>query len=1090
MFIKYSCRIEVCRFDIVRVMPISGKPTKKKRKKTSNKIMEQQLQLEYDAFLRSFKRNIDVPHSFLLGAGASISSGIQSAYDCIWEWKKDIYLSKNINASEYFKNFKDDSVRKSIQKWLDSEGIYPKLDSIEEYSIYAEKAYPISEDRRKYFLSLIENKEPYIGYKLLCLLAESGIVKSVWTTNFDGMTLRSAHQNKIIPIEITLDNAERIYRNQSNKELLTIALHGDYKFTNLKNTEKELDTQNETFVSHLSDYHIDKNLIVIGYSGRDKSLMNAIEKAFTRNGAGRLYWCGYGENISDEVRELIIKIQNAGREAYYICTDGFDKTLIHLSKSAFEDNPLNSKKIEETLQVTHDESYSKTEFNINFNRGDKYIKSNLHPIVFPKEVFQFEIDFNGEKPWKYLKSITENTNICAVPFKGKIFALGTLTEISKVFKSCIKSDIKRESISKFDIENVSAFKSLMLTAILKHFSNNLNIETNLKDKIWLKIIDKQYGEVNVHKSIYLSLYFDKNIGFAYLSFSPTIYLSSTSEITKQQKQSISKNNLEKLYNDKYDNVLESWNELIFKDKNLKFEYPISTGTGFEFQISCNSAFGEITVLDPNFKSYLPNNYNKKQSQFKGIQYLEPQLVFRNIATQVEFKDYHPMRGLVNNRPYDVNLNGIIHSNEINLSVICGKSYSNKFYDFLSKLQVKHPTENINPDYLIHYPGFSTIFNIPINIPEFENNEKWIEIEFKGNNELESHENAVNLARHITSKIEQIVNRNNQSTIVIFIPNEWQLFENYINQGESFDLHDYIKAFSASKGVSTQLIREHTLNDKLKCQIYWWLSLSFYVKSFRTPWILNNQEKNTAFAGIGYSVSKIKDKSEIVIGCSHIYDSNGQGLKYKLSKIDKYFLDKQSNPYLSYKDAFQFGVSIRELFYQSLDKLPERVVIHKRTKFTTDEINGITASLNMAGIKKVDLIEISYEVDARFVSMNVYQNSLQVDRFPISRGTCIVTNKYSALLWTHGIVPSIREPKFKYYLGGRSIPSPIKITKHYGESDINIIATEILGLTKMNWNSLDLYSKLPSTIDSSNQIARIGKLLSRYDGTAYDYRLFI
>lgn len=184
------------------------------------------------------------------------------------------------------------------------------------------------------------------------------------------------------------------------------------------------------------------------------------------------------------------------------------------------------------------------------------------------------------------------------------------------------------------------------------------------------------------------------------------------------------------------------------------------------------------------------------------------------------------------------------------------------------------------------------------------------------------------------------------------------------------------------------------------------------------------------------------------------------------------------------------MSIRELFYQSLDKLPERVVIHKRTRFTTDEINGIKSSLNKAGIKKVDLVEINHEPDSRFVAMNVYQNSLQVDRFPISRGTCIVTNKYTALLWTHGIVPSVRQPTYKYYLGGRSIPAPIKITKHYGDSDINTLATEILGLTKMNWNSLDLYSKLPSTIDSSNQIARIGKLLSRFEGKSYDYRLFI
>lgn len=1052
--------------------------------------MTENLKLEYDAFLRSFKRNIDVPHSFLLGAGASISSGIQTAYDCIWEWKKDIYISKNINSSEYYKNFKEDAVRKSIQKWLDNEGKYPQLDSLEEYSFYAEKAYPISEDRRKYFLSLIENKEPYIGYKLLSLLAEYGIVKSVWTTNFDGLTVRSAHQNKLTPIEITLDNAERIYRNQSTKELLTIALHGDYKFTTLKNTEKELDNQNETFTEHLANYHIDKNLIVIGYSGRDKSLMQSIKNAFTKKGAGRLYWCGYGDRSNDEINELLNEVRKAGREAYYVSTDGFDKTLIHLTKSAFEDNSIVAKKIQEALELSADEEYFKTEFSLGFQKADKYIKSNLHPIVFPKEVFQFEIDFKDEKPWHFLKTITKETNICAVPFKKKVFALGTLSEISSVFKNHLRTEIKREPISKYDIENVSAFKSLMLQAILKHFSKLLNIETNLKDKIWLKAGEKQIGNVTIHKSIHLSFFSDKNINFSYLSFSPTVHLTSTEEISKLQKQALSKGQLEKLYNNKYDEVLDFWNIALFNNQRIKFEFPISSGTGFEFQISSNTAFGEINVLDPNFRAYSPNIYDKRQTQFKGVQFLEPQLVFRNIASDIDFKDYHPMRGLVSNRPYDVNLNGIIHSNEVNLSVICGKQYSNKFYNFLSQLQLKHPSENINPDYLIDYPGFSSAFNIPINVPHYETNEKWVDIEFKGNNELANHENALNLVRLITSKIEQIANTQPQSTIVIFIPNEWQLFESYVNEGESFDLHDYIKAFSASRGISTQLIREDTLIDKLKCQIYWWLSLSFYVKSLRTPWILNNQEKNTAYAGIGYSVTRVLDKSEIVIGCSHIYDSNGQGLKYKLSKIDNYFLDKQLNPFLSYKDAFQFGVSIRELFYQSLDKLPERVVIHKRTRFTEDEINGIKASLHKAGIKKIDLIEISYEIDARFVAMSVWQNALQVDKFPISRGTCIVTNKYTALLWTHGIVPSVRQQNYKFYLGGRSIPAPIKITKHYGDSNINTIATEILGLTKMNWNSLDLYSKLPSTIDSSNQIARIGKLLSRFEGKTYDYRLFI
>ena len=49
--------------------------------------------LQMDEFLRSLKQNIGTPHALLLGAGASVESGVQSAADCIWEWKKEIFLS-------------------------------------------------------------------------------------------------------------------------------------------------------------------------------------------------------------------------------------------------------------------------------------------------------------------------------------------------------------------------------------------------------------------------------------------------------------------------------------------------------------------------------------------------------------------------------------------------------------------------------------------------------------------------------------------------------------------------------------------------------------------------------------------------------------------------------------------------------------------------------------------------------------------------------------------------------------------------------------------------------------------------------------
>lgn len=83
---------------------------------------------------------------------------------------------------------------------------------------------------------------------------------------------------------------------------------------------------------------------------------------------------------------------------------------------------------------------------------------------------------------------------------------------------------------------------------------------------------------------------------------------------------------------------------------------------------------------------------------------------------------------------------------------------------------------------------------------------------------------------------------------------------------------------------------------------WALSLALYVKSGRTPWVVNGIQPDTAFAGIGYSVMNGPSGSNVVVGCSHIYSSDGRGMKYKLSKIQDYSFDRKKNPYLSEEEA--------------------------------------------------------------------------------------------------------------------------------------------------------------------------------------------
>ena len=197
---------------------------------------------------------------------------------------------------------------------------------------------------------------------------------------------------------------------------------------------------------------------------------------------------------------------------------------------------------------------------------------------------------------------------------------------------------------------------------------------------------------------------------------------------------------------------------------------------------------------------------------------------------------------------------------------------------------------------------------------------------------------------------------------------------------------------------------------------------------------------------------------------------------------------KKNPYLSEEEAYRIGLNIKELFYKSFSELPKRVVIHKRTPFRREEVKGLVESLSSAGVKNIELLEITYEDNLKCFALN--ERCTQVDGYPVRRGMCFPIDKNTMYLFTHGIAPSVISPKRRYFQGGKSVPLPLKVVKHYGSGDMAQIATEILGLSKMNWNSFGLYSKLPCTIESSNEIARIGWLLSQFEGTLYDYRYFM
>ena len=108
--------------------------------------------------------------------------------------------------------------------------MYPLLGSDEEYGFYVEHCYPIEDDRRQYFQNLAQRADPHVGYRILALLGETGLISSTWTANFDRLVAKAidAMLAKVTPIEKQCSNHMLLAAPLRNK-ILAIGLVDDVK---------------------------------------------------------------------------------------------------------------------------------------------------------------------------------------------------------------------------------------------------------------------------------------------------------------------------------------------------------------------------------------------------------------------------------------------------------------------------------------------------------------------------------------------------------------------------------------------------------------------------------------------------------------------------------------------------------------------------------------------------------------------------------------------------------------------------------------------------------------------------------------------
>lgn len=569
------------------------------------------MKLNFTEFVRLFPlraKNI----SWLFGAGASVSAGLPSAYDLVWDFKRKIYCSEQGIALNRFCNLSDRGLRIQIQSYFDKEEECPSKDTPEEYSYYFERSFPNAIDRKVYLEELLSGMQLSYGHKVIGLLMKKGHINIIFTTNFD-----KAFENTAVQVfgntedwyKTDLDSAENgIKFFQASKVPLIVKMHGDYFSERLKNTTAELQSQDDQLRHILTTSSYTNGIGVMGYSGRDESVMAALHTALRQDNSfpnGIFWFTRTGCRVLPTVSNFIETAKGKGVDAYIVEIETFDSAWGELLKG-FTDFTAKE------LESLNDNYFRRCNSTIP-RKGNRspMVRFNAIPITkFPVNARLFKCSAGNTK--EILERIkTTDANIVAIRKKQGIVGFGDDSEFQKAFG--LYGDFELDTFEiheKYLGYDDSAIKGLLtesigraiilggaLQYVKRHSKHYIIPRFKERENPIFKDLRKELGG-EIHGKIpstsiiwmpCVEISLQYKIGTAYLMLIPSI-IATKSENPDERKRiaPFIKELMARWYNDKFDRILSNWISIFFGDKQEilinSFEQDIKgINASFEFQ---------------------------------------------------------------------------------------------------------------------------------------------------------------------------------------------------------------------------------------------------------------------------------------------------------------------------------------------------------------------------------------------------------------------------------------------------------------------------------------------------------------------------
>lgn len=366
---------------------------------------------------------------WLLGAGASNAAGLPTAHDLVVEFKRMLYVSQS-GRSVRSGDLAEPTIRNRIEAHAESLGL-PEGGNADEYAAYFETAFPDGVDRARFIDGQLGGAKPSYGHIALASLMSAGLCRLVWTTNFDTLiedACAAVFGTTGSLTTATLDAPELARHAIAGERWpVEVKLHGDFRSHRLKNTGDELRRQDHELRRMLVDCAGRFGLVVAGYSGRDDSVMSALEDGLAQ---AKPYPAGFfwlqrdGDRPAARVEELLNQAVEAGVDAALVEIENFDEATRGLANLCDEVDQ------EALSELTLDRRYWSPAPRA-LGRGTwPVVRLNALPLDAPTHCRRVDCDIGGTAE---VRVAVEDTSVIAVRSRVGVLAFGSDADVRRAF---------------------------------------------------------------------------------------------------------------------------------------------------------------------------------------------------------------------------------------------------------------------------------------------------------------------------------------------------------------------------------------------------------------------------------------------------------------------------------------------------------------------------------------------------------------------------------------------------------------------------------------------------------------------------------